>query len=65
LQNHYGRKEIVQALGMSDRREAEVLYLIAGAKLDDESVRVRFTSRHDFPMLPLLMPASIDFGEAC
>jgi hypothetical protein len=59
LQNHYGRKEIVQALGMSDRREAEVLFLIAGAKLDDESVRVRFTLAARLPDAPIA-DASID-----
>jgi hypothetical protein len=33
LQSHYGRTEIVKALGTSDRREAEQLCRVAGAKL--------------------------------
>jgi hypothetical protein len=41
LQSHYGRSEIVKALGTSDKREAEQLFRIAGAKLDQEFASVR------------------------
>jgi integrase len=41
LQSHYGRTEIVKALGTSDRREAEQLCRVAGAKLDEEFASVR------------------------
>jgi integrase len=41
LQGHYGRSEIVKALGTSDRREAEQLCRVAGAKLDEEFAGVR------------------------
>jgi hypothetical protein len=41
LQSHYGRVEVVKALGTSDRREAEQLCRIAGAKLDEEFANVR------------------------
>jgi hypothetical protein len=41
LQSHYGRTEIVKALGTSDRREAEQLCRVAGAKLDEEFESVR------------------------
>ncbi|WP_307731369.1 DUF6538 domain-containing protein [Massilia agilis] len=41
MQSHYGRVEVVNALGTSDRREAEQLCRIAGAKLDEEFASVR------------------------
>jgi integrase len=41
LQSHYGRTEIVKALGTGDRREAEQLCRVAGAKLDEEFANVR------------------------
>ncbi|MGZ5199981.1 MAG: DUF6538 domain-containing protein [Telluria sp.] len=41
LQDHYGRTEVVKALGTSDRREAEQLCRVAGAKLDEEFANVR------------------------
>jgi hypothetical protein len=41
LQSHYGRNEIVKALGTSDCREAEQLCRVAGAKLDEEFMSVR------------------------
>lgn len=41
LQSHYGRTEIVKDLGTSDRREAEQLCQIAGAKLDEEFAGIR------------------------
>jgi hypothetical protein len=41
LQGHYGRTEIVKALGTSNRREAEQLCRVAGAKLDEEFASVR------------------------
>jgi integrase len=41
LQSHYGRTEIVKALGTSDRREAEQLCRVAGSKLDEEFASVR------------------------
>jgi integrase len=41
LQSHYGRTEIVKALGTSDRREAEQLCRVAGVKLDEEFASVR------------------------
>ncbi|WP_409456128.1 DUF6538 domain-containing protein [Massilia sp.] len=45
LQGHYGRTEVVKALGTSDRCEAEQLCRVAGAKLDEEFAKVRRASR--------------------
>lgn len=41
LQSHYGRTEIVKALGTSDRREAEQLCRIEGVRFDVEFASVR------------------------
>lgn len=46
LQGHYGRTEIMKALDTSDRREAEQLCRVAGAKLDAEFASARASLLH-------------------
>lgn len=60
LQSHYGRTEIVKALGTSDRREAEQLCRIAGAKLDEEFASVRAAVAAPAPnqLMPATAPAT-------
>ena len=57
LQSHYGRTEIVKALGTSDRREAEQLCRVAGVKLDEEFASVRAALAASAPTQPT--PATI------
>jgi hypothetical protein len=60
LQGHYGRAEVVKALGTSDRREAEQLCRVAGAKLDEEfaSVRAALAASATSPNVQAPVPAS-------
>jgi integrase len=59
LQSHYGRTEVVKALGTSDRREAEQLCRVAGAKLDEEFAKVRAALAAPAPTqdTPVALPA--------
>lgn len=55
LQSHYGRTEIIKALGTSDRREAEQLCRAEGARLDEEFANVRAALAA--PSAPTVAPA--------
>lgn len=57
LQSHYGRTEIMKALGTSDRREAEQRCRVEGAKLDEEFARVRAALAESAPVQAAPAPA--------
>ena len=56
LQSHYGRTQIVKALGTSDRREAEQLCRIEGVKGDVEFASVRAALAASAPTQPTPAP---------
>lgn len=60
LQPHYGRREIVRALGTADPAEARKLHALAWVAFDQEFDAIRKSLLHEAPQL---QPANISMAE--